>query len=619
MNLKLSTPQNEISPFSVRLTIFGVSAVTLIFKTDFFDPFNTPKFILLILLSSWLFGYLVRSYKITPLELKSLDTLILVVVLGFILSMVVSLFFTEPLITGFIGDVQRRNGFLSYLALSVILLYSSRIMNISNSLRIYRVAIVTGLILSCYGNLQISGNDFVNWNNPYNSMIATLGNPNFASAMLAVLLVIAFSGLLLKSLNYIYKVAILILIAGALFSIIQSNSRQGLLVVFFSISFYISVYIYLRNKKVGLVISSLSLLTSFLAILGMLQKGPLSQLLYKESVTVRGYYWSAGLEMLRNYPITGVGVDRYGTYFKEFREVGYPLKYGFDITSSNAHNTFIQLFATSGLFVGLCYLLLMILIFISGMRRILRVQPEQQFIILGLLSAWLGFQAQSLISIDNLGLSVWGWLLGGAILGLSRQRIDSQLNVKINEYSRMNKNKSADLNLVQPILSILILVPILVLSSFLYKSEVNLKLIQNYASPSAPQNKQFILEWSKDILNNSFTDPYYQYVNSLYLYDLGERDMAYTNLIKLLSNDSNNILYLKTLALFEEQKGNDMKAINALRSVAKGDPWNAENYLKLMELYKKIGDSNNAIVMKDKIQAIVPGSEIAKKAIEILG
>jgi hypothetical protein len=55
-----------------------------------------------------------------------------------------------------------------------------------------KMAILTGGILSIYGLMQINGNDFVAWNNPYNSMIATLGNPNFASSLLALIALISF-------------------------------------------------------------------------------------------------------------------------------------------------------------------------------------------------------------------------------------------------------------------------------------------------------------------------------------------------------------------------------------------------------------------------------------------
>jgi O-antigen ligase len=163
-----------------------------------------------------------------------------------------------------------------------------------------------------------------------------------------------------------------------------------------------SLFFYLRNRNFGFFVIIVSTILSVLALLGMLQKGPLAQFLYKTSVTIRGYYWDAGVSMFLSNPFTGIGMDSYGLYFKEFRNPEYPLLYGFEITSSNAHNIYIQLFATAGIFVGLIYLLLNLYIFRQGVLLVLSLDSEKQKIALILLSAWVGFQAQSIISIDNI-------------------------------------------------------------------------------------------------------------------------------------------------------------------------------------------------------------------------
>ena len=113
-----------------------------------------------------------------------------------------------------------------------------------------------------------------------------------------------------------------------------------------------------------------SAMAAALAIFGMLQKGPLTGLLYKPSVSVRGYYWNAAIEMFKSNPLTGVGFDSYGYYFKEFRSIEYPLRYGFELTSSNAHNTFLQLFATGGFFLGISYLTLVISTLLVGLKLV---------------------------------------------------------------------------------------------------------------------------------------------------------------------------------------------------------------------------------------------------------
>jgi len=603
---------------SVWFLLWGVAAVTVFLKTDFYDPFNSAKLILLLLVDGWIFGHLINSYRETPIKFNSTESFTTIIVACFILLLLVSTLLTDVFMVGLLGDTQRRNGFLAYFGLSIIFLYASRSINFLNVLRVYKIGISTGLILSTYGLIQISGNDFIKWNNPYNAMISTLGNPNFASALLAVLSLLALYGVFLKSLPIIYKLLSLIFIISALICIIISGSRQGLLVIFFSLLFYSSIYFYLKNKQIGFFVICVGAFSAILALLGMLQKGPLVSLLYKDSVSVRGYYWRAGIEMFKNKPFTGVGVDRYGAYFKEFREVGYPLKYGYEITSSNAHNTFIQLFATAGILVGIVYLLLIGYVLFSAINLLKRSNSEDQKITLGLLSAWVGFQAQSLISIDNIGISIWGWLLGGAILGLSREHKGNLEQSVINQVTPKISNR-VKINLFQPAISVLVLVPIIIFSSLFYKSESNLFYLKIITVPTSPQNKQPVLEYANKVVDNPFSDPFYKFRAAFLLLDMGFTDESYKVILKLHTYDSKNLDYLQGLAYFEEIRKNIPNATSVRNKIVERDPWNADNYLQLLKLYMVNNDLTNATAMKNKILSFAPNSQAAKSALEILG
>ena len=590
---------------SVWFLLWGTAAVTFFLKT-------------LLLVAGWIFGHLINSYREKPIKFKSDDFLTTILVASFIIFLLVSTLFTDVFMVGLLGDTQRRNGFLAYLGLSIIFLYASRRINFLNVLRVYKVGILAGLVLSTYGLIQISGKDFIKWNNPYNAMISTLGNPNFASAALAILSLLALYGVFLKNLPIIYKLISLILIVSSLVAIISSGSRQGLLVIFFSLLIYISIYFYLKNKKIGILVICISAFSAVLAILGMLQKGPLVSLLYKDSVSVRGYYWRAGIEMFKDKPFTGVGVDRYGVYFKEFREVGYPLKYGYEITSSNAHNTFIQLFATAGIFVGTVYLLIIGYVLFSGINLLRRSNGEDQKITLGLISVWIGFQAQSLISIDNIGISVWGWLLGGSIVGLSRRREEGLEQNGINQVTSKSSNR-VKINLFQPAISVLVLVPVLIFSSLFYKSESNLFFLKSITVPTSPQNKKPVQEYVNKVLDNPFSDPFYKYRSAFFLVDMGDTEQAHKIILSLLKTDSKNPDYLKGLVFFEETAKNIPGIILTRNKIAEGDPWNADNYLQLLKLYMINNDLVNATAMKNKILSFAPNTEVAKTALEILG
>ncbi len=597
---------------SVWFLIFGVAAVTLFFKTDFYDPFNSSKLILLLLITGWLLGHLINSYRIRSIIFSSTEFKATIVLAGFIISLLVSTLQTDVFLVGLLGDTQRRNGFLAYFGLSIIFLYAMRSIKFSNVMRVYQVGILTGVALSVYGIIQISGRDFVVWDNPYNSMISTLGNPNFASATLAILLLISLFGIFLKSLTIYFKTLSILVVVLSLVAIVISGSRQGLLVIFFSTLFYVSIFSIIRNVKLGISVISISTIGAILAALGMLQKGPLTSILYKDSVSVRGYYWRAGIEMFKDSPLSGVGVDRYGSYFRQFREVGYPLKHGFEITSSNAHNTFIQLFATSGVFVGVFYLLLVFFVLFSGIKLLRICEKGEQKIVLGLLAAWVGFQAQSLISIDNIGISVWGWLLGGSIVGLSLRT-----NTEIAQGFLPKSNGFVQINLFQPVVSILVLVPILFFSTSLYKDEQNMFLLKGYSNPAYPNNKLIVKNLFDEIYNKSIIDPFYKYRASFFAYDMGYEEEAYLSVTKSLKDDPINPEFLNGMVFLERSRNNVVNEILLRNKIAETDPWNAANYLELLKLYNTSGDLVNAEAMKARILSFASGTDIAKTAIEI--
>jgi hypothetical protein len=466
--------------------------------------------------------------------------------------------------------------------------------------------------------MQITGRDFISWNNPYNSMISTVGNPNFASAILAILSLLALFSLFLRQISIYYKLIAIFVIFMSFTAIIKSQSRQGLMVLLFSILFYVAVFIYLSRPKFRIFAVSTSILISVLAILGMLQKGPLASILYKESVSIRGYYWRAGIEMLQERPFFGVGVDRYGAYFKQFREVGYSLNYGYEISSTNAHNVFIQMFSTSGIIVGILYLLLLLHVFKSGMQLVAHTKDDQLKISLTLLSAWVGFQAQSLISIDSIGVSVWGWLLGGCILGLanSLKNVD---HIEISPRKIDSRGNVVSISLFQPVVSFLVLIPIGVIAFGLIRLESDSLKVRDLTNATATQNRDAVQSYANKVITNPIADPFYKYRASLSLYDMGFTAQATEELNKLVSEDPRNLNYLQALTIFETQENNLQRVIQIRTQISEYDPWGAQNYLELIKLYKLSGDLSKASEMKDKIMSFAANTEIAKNAIELLG
>ena len=260
--------------------------------------------------------------------------------------------------------------------------------------------------------------DFIGWNNPYGNIMGLFGNPNFIGAFLGIWISATSGYLLGKPMKIWSRVGIIFLLTLALYEVYKSHAVQGVVVTaaglatvgFFYIRSKTSTWVPVGVYSFGIVSLGLT------ALLGALQKGPLAQYVYKTSVSLRGSYWNAGLETGLNHPWTGVGMDGYGDWYRRSRSVhAATVMPGPDTVSNSAHNVVIDIFSYGGfplLFSYLTLLLLGALSIIKGLRRTKTYDP----IFVALSVAWIGYQLQSIISINQIGLAVWGWVLTGALI-----------------------------------------------------------------------------------------------------------------------------------------------------------------------------------------------------------
>jgi hypothetical protein len=129
-------------------------------------------------------------------------------------------------------------------------------------------------------------------------------------------------------------------------------------------------------------------------------------------------------------PFTGVGMDSYGNWYRAFRPdralVDMP---GVKVITNAAHNVIIDIFAYGGFPLLISYLAILSV----GVWAIVRVTLRQRAYdgtFVALATTWLAYQLQSIISINQIGLAIWGWVLIGALVAY--------------EYSTRPKNEIED-------------------------------------------------------------------------------------------------------------------------------------------------------------------------------
>ena len=596
----------------IKLIFNSAVLITLIFSPIIADPFNSPKFWALILCTSLLSGFTMN--KKLSLELKDAKFYnILKISLSsyLIFSLISSIQSYNPQIS-FLGENFRKNGLLTFIALSIFFIAATKYVRFNNLDLVFKRVIFTGAIVSAYSIMQITKNDFIAWSDP-NQIISTLGNSNFAGSAMAIFAIVCFGQLFIKSVSFYYKLFNLGLFVLMFYSIQKTNARQALFILAIGIFIVLLIKIFTINKKYGLATLLAFFPVGILSLLALLQIGPLQTVLYKGTVSIRGYYWRAGIEMFKTHPIFGVGIDNYGKFFKEYREVGYPLKYGFGITSSNAHNVFVQNFATGGVFVGLLYIVIQLLIFYRAMSLIKNSIGDDKTKASIIFAAWMAFQTQSLVSIDNIGLSIWGWVLGGALVGLS---LNSNLTF-ISGKKRSNSSINIEWPKVLPALALFLASATLIVSLWIGERNIYLSLPAAAAlKESNPRAQELFDLYSNKAINAKFISNDYQNIIANSFIETGNGEKALDLLLSINKTDPRNLDTLSLLCSLFENTGNYVEAIKYRNEIAKFDPWNAQNYLGLAQLYKLTNDQENMTIMVDKILSFAandPIADVAKK------
>ncbi len=405
------------------IVLFCVFAMTLLVTPWMnLDPINLPKFLVLVVSGFALLG------NLAPYLNRLIQSEARVVVYS-------GLFFIVALLLVFIingsflqvyGSYGRNTGLLAYLSLVLILLAVVSVANLNFVQKLVWALIITEIFNAVYGFIQWAGLDPVEWNNPYNPIVGTLGNPNFTSAHLGIAALASLSLLFGKTSSGV-RLVLALNVLLSLFVIYQSDASQGLLIFGLGTT-VILYYRFVRGLKsfIGYGYWMLVAGIAGLGVFGILNKGPLAGVLYQDSVTYRGDYWRAGWKMTTENPLFGVGLDSYGDWYRFARTEAAALRRGPDVTSNSAHNVFLDISSNGGFLLLIAYLLILGLVIRSALR-VLRNSVGFDAVGVGLVTAWLAYLVQSIISINQLGLAIWGWALGGAIIGydLYRDRADA--------------------------------------------------------------------------------------------------------------------------------------------------------------------------------------------------
>ena len=427
---------------------FTLSAVTIVvFTQSVTDPVNVTKLFVLGALAFATSGAALKSFNSQFMRENKVPLLLLATFIVFSISTLIAS--GAPLSQSLYGVYGRNNGFLLYLLLGLLFISTLTITN-QNSFRKYLVALaIAGVVNVLYALWVMAFGDFIGWSNPYGNLLGTLGNPNFIGSFFGMFAALLFTIVAAKGESRRLRIGAIILLPLVFLGIIDSHAVQGKVLFVAGVGIVIFYWVRERftSKWFSLTYLGLAFSSLIIALFGTLQKGPLAGVLYKETVSLRGEYWHAGWVTGSANPVFGAGFDSYGDWFRRSRRESALEFPGVDTVTNTAHNVYLDIFAFGGWPLFISYILLVLIVVISIIKFTIRNRKFDP-IFVGLVSVWACYQLQSTISINQIGLAIWGWAFGAAIiayqLNYARNTADSQpANPGISSSKRKMKNSQA--------------------------------------------------------------------------------------------------------------------------------------------------------------------------------
>jgi hypothetical protein len=409
----------------------------LVFTGSVTDPVNVTKFVPLGMLAIGILMVLARDkFSVILTQFKITAALCTVFLLASINSLIQS---SAPISQSLYGVYGRNNGFLTYLFL-LILLIGSLCLSQKTSFEKLQIGLLAASAVNLvYCLWVILFGDFMGWSNPYGNILGTFGNPNFVGAFLGMTAVAFLATALDSKRSMKIRLIIFAIVLLGIFEVFNSHALQGQVLLVAGFGYVGFLLVYHRKKIYGYLFLVVGVTLSILGVLGTQQIGPFSSYLYKTSVTLRGQYWLAGWNMGNSHPFSGVGFDSYGDWYRVARDIKALTSPGVNTVSNSSHNVFLDIFAFGGWPLFLSYVALVLMAGVSVIQVISRSKKFDS-IFAALSSSWLCYQLQSIISINQIGLAIWGWILSGALIAYNEVQKQEALSISQQEKKSNTRN-----------------------------------------------------------------------------------------------------------------------------------------------------------------------------------
>ena len=400
--------ESHSSQSRIFTTLIVALALTSIFILPFsnLDPIFIPKFA--ILCPTIL--YLVLNLSKT--SLKNFSKIEAMILMSFLLMVSISTVVgPRPILDKVFGEYRRGNGLLFWLSILGVYLICRSFSNPRSNWLFFRAFWLVVGINSIYGLIQIHNLDPIPWTYR-GEPIGFLGNSNFLTSFAAIG---ASSGLpfLFERQNKLFlRLSLLSLVLMSIYLSVSSGSIQGILVLTISLLaclLFLSIEGRLGSLKPKLVLS-----LSFLGLLAVAIMLPRIPKLYSSySINQRIDYMLAGMRLIHESPLIGVGLDSFADFYPKYRSIDAAKRPGAAFTDS-AHSVPIDLWISGGFFFFAVFMAFVVMILKSAFIKLKLTKKCSTFEFASFL-VFLGFLVQAVISINHVVMGMWAFGAAGII------------------------------------------------------------------------------------------------------------------------------------------------------------------------------------------------------------
>jgi len=664
----------------------------LIWTSFNYELFEYPKMIFVYLLTTiittlWIWK-MVRT-KTLLFKTTFLDVPLLI----FLAANILSVIFSIDQHVSIWGYYSRGNGGLLSIT-SYLLLYWALVSNFEAKqiLKFLKATILGGVVVSLYAIpehfgvspscLILTGRlDAACWVQDVQARVfATLGQPNWLAGYLAALifptLYFALTSLKL-SITIRYTLYAIIFYLAFTFTY-SRGATLGLLVgllffLLFSIKlitvkqrkvlFSITCFFLLSTLIFGSALTDFKLFSKFSApsrpsVATGITKPAGTQLENggTESGQIRLIVWEGALEIFKNYPIFGSGVETFAYSYYQFRPASHNLVSEWDFLYNKAHNEFLNYLATTGFTGFISYMAIITVFLVWGIKFIFesgKFSLEQKLLTLAILSSYISILIYNFFLFSVVTTALLFYLLPAMVFALTDSTRELRIPALLSNWSSLTKKGVFNISLQIIILIAGTTVMITFLRYFwadtyfangskagesgntgkaynellqavtlnpgepLYRSELSFTAasaalsLENENSTTSARLVQEAVEETERILreNTNNTSLHRSAIRTYYLLSAFDKSFAqkaiaeFDQTLKLAPTDA-KLAYNKALIL--QQTGEVEKATELLQHITKLKPNYREAYIALANLYHESGEIDKAVLIIKQVLAFIP-------------